>query len=111
MKIELPFTLPGVTVLDVATDKNEDIIITVETTESSTTCRLCKKKLTKRHGSDKPLKLRHTAVFATHTYIVYKPHRYICDDCDNSPATTATPSCTSKVVTAPLIMKTMFWSA
>ncbi len=26
------------------------------------------------------------------TYIIYKPHRYICEDCDDHPSTTATPS-------------------
>lgn len=91
LKIELPFNLPSVKVTDVTTNTDSDIIITVETTETSTPCRLCGKQLTKRHGCDKPRTLRHTSVFATPTYIVYKPHRYICIECDNNPTTTATP--------------------
>jgi len=31
-------------------------------------------------------------VFGKPTYIIYKPHRYICEDCDNNPTTTASPS-------------------
>lgn len=92
MKIEIPFDFPGVTVTKVTTSSNDDIIIAVDTTESSAPCRLCGKQLTKQHGFDKSRKLRHTTVFDTPTYIVYKPHRYICNDCDNHPTTTATPS-------------------
>jgi len=78
-------------VVDVRLDKH-DIIITIETTESSVVCRVCGKQLTKRHGSDKERKLRHLSILGKQTYIIYKPHRYICDDCDNNPTTTATPS-------------------
>lgn len=78
-------------VVDVILDKN-DVIIKIETTESSVACRVCGKQLTKRHGSDQERKLRHLSILGKRTYIIYKPHRYICEDCDNSPSTTATPS-------------------
>ena len=66
--------------------------ITIETTEQSTACRLCGKELKKCHGCDKQRKVRHLPVFGKPTYIIYKPHSYICEDCDNQPTTTATPS-------------------
>jgi len=78
-------------VVDVRLDKH-DIIITIETIESSVVCRVCGKQLTKSHGSDQERKLRHLSILGKQTYIIYKPHRYICDDCDNNPTTTATPS-------------------
>ena len=78
-------------VVDVILDKH-DILITVETTESSVACHVCGKQLTKRHGYDQERKLRHLSILGKQTYIVYKPHRYICEDCDNNPTTTATPS-------------------
>ena len=83
--------LQGSKVINVSLDKH-DIIITIETTESSVACRVCGKQLTKSHGSDQERKLRHLSILGKQTYIIYKPHRYICDDCDNNPTTTATPS-------------------
>jgi transposase len=77
-------------VIDVSLDKH-DIIITIETTEASVACHICGKQLTKRHGSDQDRKLRHLPILGKRTYIIYKPHRYICNDCDNNPTTTATP--------------------
>jgi len=52
---------------------------------------VCHKELTKRHGCCEARKLRHLDAFGKPTYIIYKPHRYICDDCKNNPTTTATP--------------------
>ncbi len=78
-------------VVDVSMDKH-DVLITVETTELSVACRVCGKRLNKRHGCDQERKLRHLSILGNPTYIIYKPHRYICDDCDNHPTTTATPS-------------------
>ena len=55
-------------VVDVSLDKH-DIIITIETTESSVACRVCGRQLTKRHGSDQERQLRQLwvqTVNATH---------------------------------------------
>ena len=92
MKIEIPLNLPDAVVMDVTRNNDDDLFITVETTESSVACHICSKQLTKRHGCDKERKLRHLSVFGNHTYIIYKPHRYLCEDCDNNPTTTSTPS-------------------
>jgi transposase len=78
-------------VVDVKLDKH-DVIITIETTEPSVACRVCGQQLIKRHGTDQERKLRHLPILGKRTYIVYKPHRYICEDCDNNPTTTAIPS-------------------
>lgn len=83
-------TLSDSKVVDVRLDKH-DVIITIETTESSVACHVCGKQLTKTHGSDQERKLRHLPILGKKTYIIYKPHRYICEDCDNNPSTTATP--------------------
>ncbi len=67
------------------------LIITIETTEWSVACHTCGKQLTQQHGYDRERTLRHLPVFGKQTTIVYKPHRYICENCDNHPTTTATP--------------------
>lgn len=84
--------LHDTTVTTVSKEKYNELHIIIETTEHSTACRLCGKELKKRHGCDKERKVRHLPVFGKPTYIIYKPQRYICEDCDNQPTTTATPS-------------------
>jgi transposase len=91
-KIEISINLPEINVLKVEEDKFQNILIYVETTEIFTHCRLCGKKITKRHGHDRERKLRHLSAFGKHTYIIYQPHRYVCENCDNNPTTTATPN-------------------
>ena len=83
--------LPGIRVTNVTKAKNNEVHITIETTEKSTACRSCGRVLKKCHGCDKERKVRHLPVFGQTTYIIYKPNRYICEDCDNHPTTTATP--------------------
>lgn len=90
-KVEITVNLPGVEVAGVEEDSNNNLLITVVTTEGSTRCRKCNRKIIKRHGDDQPRKLRHLPVFGKPCYIIYHPHRYICEFCDDHPTTTATP--------------------
>jgi len=85
-------TLPETKVVNVIKEKCNELHITIETTEISTPCRICGKELKTRHGCDKERKLKHLPVFGRSTFIIYKPHRYVCEDCDNRPTTTATPT-------------------
>ena len=73
-------------------DKFGDILITVETTEDYAICRFCKNKIYKRHGVDRERKLKHLPAFGDHTFIIYSPHRYICEDCKDHPTTNAIAS-------------------
>ena len=84
--------LPDTKIINATKEKYNELHIVIETTELSTACRICGKELKKRHGCDKERKVRHLPVFGRPTYIIYKPHRYICEDCDDQPTTTATPS-------------------
>jgi transposase len=90
MDIAAIIDLSDITITEVTKNEMEHLFITVETTESSIPCHKCGKELKKRHGSDSERCLRHLHVFGKPTHIIYKPHRYICDDCDNN-STTATP--------------------
>ena len=90
--INLEFDLPETKVLKTEKDKFGDILITVETMEDHVACRICGKKIYKRHGIDRERKLKHLPAFGNHTFIVYSPHRYICEDCQDHPTTTAKAS-------------------
>ena len=72
-------------------DQRGNLLITIETTEDYVACRICKKKIYKRHGDDRERQLKHLPAFGHSTFIVYSPHRYICEDCQDHPTTTATP--------------------
>jgi len=91
MDISELIDLPNIKVSSVTKNDRRHLIIAIETTESSVACHTCGKKLIKLHGCDRERKLRHLSVFGKQTYIIYKPHRYIFEDCDNHPTTSATP--------------------
>lgn len=89
--ITIPLKLSNARIIKTEEDANEYFLIYVETTESSVNCHRCGNHITKLHGNDRPIKLRHLSAFEYETYVIYAPHRYICEDCDNHPTTTATP--------------------
>ena len=86
--ISIEPNLPETKIIKMEKDGFGDILITVETTEDHVTCRICKKVIYKWHGVDRERKLKHLPTFGNHTFIVYSPHRYICEDCQDHPTTT-----------------------
>jgi transposase len=86
--INIEFNLPETRVIKTEIDEYENILITVETTEDHTECRICKNKIFKRHGVDRERKLKHLPILSSHTFVIYSPHRYICEDCQDHPTTT-----------------------
>lgn len=84
--------LPGIKILKVDESQPRKILFYVETTEKFTLCHVCAKKINKKHGKDKEREVKHLPMIENDVFIIYQPNRYICDDCDNHPTTTATPS-------------------
>ena len=88
VKISLELNLPDTEVLKTEVSKTNDIIITVKSTKSSTTCRQCGKEATKVHGYAETIMLRHLPILGQQTYIRIKLARYKCEYCDDHPTTT-----------------------
>jgi transposase len=65
-----------------------EIIITIESTKVGTTCRKCGKWITKLHGQDEWVTIRHLPAFGRPSYLRYRPRRYQCQDCEGHPTTT-----------------------
>jgi transposase len=84
--------LPETEIVKTEKDKFGDILITIKTTEDNVACRVCGRKIFKRHGSDRERKLKHLPILGDHTFIVYSPNRYVCEDCQDHPTTTVKPS-------------------
>ncbi len=87
-KIEIPLDIPGVEVEKVEFNSKGDFIITVRSTIKGATCNKCGREITKSHGYDREITLRHLSILGRKTYIRIRPARYQCPYCDNNPTTT-----------------------
>jgi transposase len=87
-KIEIPLDLPDVRVLRTHLTAQRELIIQVESTLTSTTCRRCGQIITNFYGYDRPLRLRHLPSFGYVVYIELRSKRFRCPVCSDHPTTT-----------------------
>jgi len=87
-QITIPLDIPDVRVLQTSLNERGEIIITIESTKAGTQCRKCGKWITKLHGRDEWVIIRHLPAFGRPTYLRYRPSRYQCQDCEGHPTTT-----------------------
>jgi len=88
--ISVPLDIPDVRVLQSEITKAGELIYTVESTLTATTCRRCGRTITERHGTDEPRLLRHLPVLGRVVYLRIRPKRFRCPFCDDHPTTTQT---------------------
>ncbi|MDQ2998146.1 MAG: transposase, partial [Chloroflexota bacterium] len=86
--ISIPLDIPDVRVLQTEVTKEDERILTVESTLNSTTCRRCGRPITERHGVDEPRLLRHLPILGRVVYLRIRPKRFRCPWCDDHPTTT-----------------------
>jgi transposase len=86
--ISIPLDIPDVRVLQTELTKASELILTVESLLSSTTCRRCGRTLTEQHGVDEPRLLRHLPILGQVVYLRIRPKRFRCPWCDGHPTTT-----------------------
>jgi transposase len=87
-QITIPLDIPDVRVLQTSLNERGEIIITIESTQVGTSCRKCGKWITKVHGQDEWVMIRHLPAFGRPSYLRYRPRRYQCLDCEGHPTTT-----------------------
>lgn len=87
-QITIPLNIPDVRVLHTSVGERGEIVITIESTKVGTKCRKCGKLITKLHGRDEWVLIRHLPAFGRPTYLRYRPNRYQCQDCEGQPTTT-----------------------
>jgi transposase len=87
-EITIPLGIPDVRVLKTETGERGEIIITIESTKAGLPCRKCGKWITRRHGRDAWVTIRHLPVFGRPSYLRYRPRRYQCQECEEHPTTT-----------------------
>jgi transposase len=86
--ITIPLDIPDVRVLQTSVSEHGEIIITIESTKAGTRCRTCGQWITKLHGRDEWVTIRHLPAFGRPTYLRYRPSRYQCQECEGQPTTT-----------------------
>jgi transposase len=87
-QITIPLGIPDVRVLQTFLGERGEIIISIESTKTGTQCRKCGKWITKLHGRDEWVTIRHLPVLGHPTYLRYRPKRFQCQDCEGHPTTT-----------------------
>ena len=85
---EVELDIPGVKITKVEIDKNGNLTITVESEVEGTHCHKCGKEITKFHGHDQKITLRHLSILGRKTYICICPKRYQCTNCSGNPTST-----------------------
>ena len=86
--VTIPLGIPEVEVMKTEINKRDELIITIKSTKKGTKCRWCGNWITKPHGYDQWVEVRHLSVFGRPTYLRYRPRRYRCESCEKKPTTT-----------------------
>ncbi len=86
--ISIPLDIPDVRVLRTNLLSAQVLLIEVESTLTTTTCRRCGRTISDFHGSDQPIQLRHLPILGSAVYIRIRPKRFRCPYCDDHPTTT-----------------------
>lgn len=89
-EIRIPLGIADVRVVQTTLNERGDIVITIESTKGGTRCRKCGKWITKLHGRDAWVTIRHLPAFGRATYLRYRPNRYQCRECEGHPTTSET---------------------
>lgn len=86
--ISIPLDIPEVRVLKTELTKTGELILTVESLLTMTTCRRCGQTISTRHGYDEARDLRHLPILGRPVYLRIRPKRFRCPYCDGQPTTT-----------------------
>ena len=89
-QVLVPLDIADVRVLRTEINEREELIITIESTKAGTRRGKCGRQITKAHGQDEWVTVRHLPVFGRPTYLRYRPKRYQCLDCEGQPTTSQT---------------------
>ena len=86
--ISIPLDIADVRVLQTDLTAAGELILTVESTLPSTTCRRCGRVITEPHGVDESRLLRHLPILGRPVYLRIRPKRFRCPFCEGQPTTT-----------------------
>ncbi len=85
---QIPLDIAEVEILSTEVDGQGALIIQVESMLNGTRCRRCGREITRFHGYDQPIRLRHLPILERKVYLELRPKRYQCPHCQGGPTTT-----------------------
>ncbi len=74
--------LPNIVIKETLVDKDNRVIVLVESIEEGTRCHLCGKEVDAFHGHGEEIVLRHLPLSGNKLFIRIEPKKYHCKDCD-----------------------------
>jgi len=80
--------LPHVEIDSVQMDQDGNYIIRVHSTLIGGHCHQCGRPITKFHGCDREIRIKHLPIFGRETYLLIRLPRYQCLTCPKKPTTT-----------------------
>ena len=80
--------LPHVEIDSVQIDQDGNYIFRVHSTLIGGQCHKCGRHITKFHGYDREIQIKHLPIFGSETYIIIRLPRYQCLNCPEKPTTT-----------------------
>lgn len=86
--ISIPLDIPDVRILQTDLTQANELILTIESTLTSTKCRQCGRTIIDQHGEDRSRLLRHLPILGRAVYLRIRPKRFRCPFCDDHPTTT-----------------------
>lgn len=88
--ISIPLDIEDVRVLQTDLTAAGEVILTIESTLTSTACHRCGQLISESHGVDQPRLLRHLPILGRPLSLRIRPKRFRCPFCDDHPTTTQT---------------------
>ena len=86
--ISIDLGLSDIKIKEVKIDKKGIYRINVSCTLTKGTCHKCGKEISKFHGLDREMEIRHLPIFGKECYIHIRLPRFECEHCKKSPKTT-----------------------
>ena len=80
--------LPHVEIDSVQLDREGNYIIRVHSTLIGCQCHQCGQHITKFHGYDREIQIKHLPILGRETYLIIRLPRYQCFNCPKKPTTT-----------------------
>lgn len=84
----LPLDIPSLEIISQTVNTKGNIVFTVRSTCTKTTCHKCGKDAKKPCGHSAVIEYKHTSILDTPVILRIKPVRYECEYCDNRTTTT-----------------------
>jgi transposase len=85
---QIPLDIPDVEIVSTQVNPRGELIIEVKSTLASTRCRRCGAEISRFHGYDQAIRLRHLPILEQKVFITLQPKRYQCPHCSDGPTTT-----------------------